>query len=170
MGYNKLHCENLTSLKRCNRIFNITALFYVIFCGLYAVDAIFMIIISIGNSIWSFFIDGIVFKAAILASGYYGCYAKKNLYTILAPGIFIINQIAFSDMPLNGIFFPFSLILSVLTVFASNKYHILEQAEGFPYFNERIDEQNDSFNNPRDVYKEQYENTVKNSMDKMDEI
>lgn len=170
MGYNKQHCENLASLKRCNRIFGITGTFYLIFCGLYAIDAIFMIVISVGGVIWRYFFDGVVFKAAILASGYYGCYTKNNFYTILTPFLCILNSIIFLDMPLNTPLVSASIILAVLTVFANNKYKILEQCEGFPYFNERIDAQNELFENPKDIYKEQYENIVKNSSDKMDEL
>jgi len=167
MGYNKLHCENLASLKRCNMLFNINAIFYIIFCGLYIIKSLIMLITCIDGSELIYLFDGIIFKVLILACGYYGCYAKNNFYTLLTPGLCVINMIAFAEIQLNIVLLSISLSLSIVVIFASKKYKILEQTEGFPYFNERIDAQNELFNNPKDVYKEQYENIIKNSSDKM---
>ncbi len=76
--------------------------------------------------------------------------------------------------PIISPFSGLSVIELVLLTITNKKYHYLEECEGFPEFNERVDVQNEAFNSQRDTYAEEYEKLkekrASRSTDYMDDI
>lgn len=162
------YSKNLASLKRCNRIYNI--MFWVYFMSSIppaGIRFVYGLIENIASTDGKPFIHA---GAVISILLYFACglmciHVKENKYLIfLLPLTFITSFI-----------FPIHIIVTIISFLilpATNRnYHYLEQQEGFPYFNERFEENKNSLteyetNNPYQQNIDRY----KNSSGKMDEI
>lgn len=154
--YNQSYLQNKASLRRCERVYNIVTLFYLVVNAVYILSHLYLALITPNGDTMHYFLDGVVLKIPFLAFGFLGCYLKKNLYAILAPVIIGINALMVL-ITINEILSAISITAAVLTCLANRKYHELEQCEGFPHFNEHFTEVNDVRIENRDIYKEQLE-------------
>lgn len=169
MQYNKTYLDNKKKLKICNYVYNFFSFIYMFICIPCTFIGIYFILITVSNDELSYFFDFFLLKAVFLAFAVYGLYKKNNLYCFLSTSIMILNIIFFQSY-VNNILLPLSVLGTALAVLSNKQYHILEQEDGFPYFNERVDKQNEDFRGGTDVYQERYEEIVKNSSNQMDDI
>lgn len=162
------YSKNLSVLKKCNRIYNVLFWVYLMSC---VPPAVLIFIYGIIETISSkeadpfFHIGVIVTMLAYFACGLMCIYRKENKYIIFLIPITLIT-ILFS--PVHMVI----TIISALILPVSHKnYRYLEKQEGFPYFNERFEENKNKLseyenNNPYQHNLDRY----KNSSGKMDEI
>ena len=124
---------------------------------MYAIAAVYLMLISMNGDILYLLFAGPVSKSALLVCGYLGAYKKNEMFAAAAPCIMIISLfipeffhsignyfdlfmgIVISDFSIDGIYLIASVIMAVITVVTNRKYRYLEQQEGFPYFNERFE-------------------------------
>lgn len=176
MNYDPEYAKNHLMLKKCRRMCNIIAIAYFISCIPFAFISLYSMILTVDNNVLPFFLDA-VFKAATFIFGYLSIYSHKNLYGCYAAGIGILDIIvcgydnflqSFLIMvdDLNVVLLTVYIILSILTFSTNKKFIYLEQQEGFPYFNERFEDQKSAKN--IDVYAERYEKIKKASSGKID--
>lgn len=158
--------KNRVSFKRCQRCYNIIAIFYMAafggmaFCEVYTGFA--------GGSAAS--LIGSLFSAATLVAGFCGVYVHKNIPAIVAPFLASVNSFFFSIV---SFFIPVCILCSVVNILANRKYRWLEQQDGFPYFNVRFkDQEIDSTQwNIKDPYTQSYEEIKKQDNNgQMDEL
>lgn len=169
--YNQTYSINKTALNRCNKIYGIVFLAYAICCGLYMFTSVYLMILMPGSYAFSFFIDGVIFKALIFTAGTLGSYKKHDIFACVAPVFAVTNYIC-SAAPFNPVFIPVSVIAAVLNILANKKYRVLEQCDGFPYFNERFESQKEISEKYKDkeVFRDEYEQLRKSSSSTMDDI
>ena len=149
--------RNKASLRKVNRFFNVASIIYAVTCLVYAGISVFMIILFVSGGFldtFIMFIDGVVLKAAVLYFGYQSCYKHDNRFTFLP---LIIQTVDFSIVTAAAtvgicdfmgsfavlydlIFLALYAFLSILIVPYNKEYQYLESQEGFPYFNERAEE------------------------------
>jgi hypothetical protein len=83
-----------------------------------------------------------LFLRVLLIIGAYFAYHKRNMKVCFAmPFVFFIT--ATSDV-FSAFIGAFGGIVSIICIFAVKKYKELEAMEGFPYFNERFSEREDT--------------------------
>lgn len=168
MELEKEYSKNRLSIKRCNRCYNIIAIFYILVFG----ARTFLDIYScfLGASLLMLLIAFTSF--ATLATGFCGVYLHKNIYPIVAPLIGSLRD-TFAGSVLDLVI-PLCILCSVVNIIVNKKYHWLEQQDGFPYFNERfrVQEIDNSQWNIKDPYTQNYEELKKqdNNNGQMDEL
>lgn len=148
--------KNRISFKRCQRCYNIIAIFYmaafggIVFCELYSGVA--------GGSSAS--LIGFLISAATLAAGFGGVYIHRDILTIVAPFLASVNSFFFSIV---SFFIPVCILCSVVNILTNRKYRWLEQQDGFPYFNVRFKNQeiDSSQWNIKDPYTQSFEKLKK---------
>ncbi len=153
--YNLSYLKNKASLKRCESLYGIVTLFYLIVGFGYIFSNLYIALITPVDTYYYFF-NGVVFKLPFLAFGFLGCYLKRNMYAVLATFTIGVNSLIFTTGD-NELVAVVSVIATILTCLTNKKYHELEQCEGFPYFNERFTEVNDARLENKDIYREQLE-------------
>lgn len=170
MKSNDEMARNSAILKRCNKTYNIIVTIYAVMCAFYAGIALFMMLLGKTMSPLITFLDGVIFKGALFFCGFMACYKHETKFVLFAVVIALIN-IFLSDN-INGLIFAVSVILSLATASANKEYNFLEKQYGFPYFNERFEEQNlDSRQREiKDEFQQNYERLMKNSSSEMDDI
>lgn len=181
MNYNSEYAQNRFMLKKCQKIYNFTAIAYGIICLPMAFCCLYLMILTVSNDVLLLFLAA-VFKLATFFAGYNGCYQHENKFAYYAVGIGgfdfcisgLVNDSQQSVMlfinSLNFLFIFVYVVLCALTVYNNKNYAYLEQQEGFPQFSERFEEQKAM--KDRDVYAERYEEIKKASSGKsnMDEL
>lgn len=177
--------HNATLMKRCRRIYNTVSIIYAGICIPYALSQLFMLILSVSCDQLYLLFDGVIFKSALLFFGYMGCYTKKTKYALFAVGVITfnilinaaVNMASYFDylvgafLDVNSLIFAAVIALAFITALTNRKYHYLEEQFGFPYFNERIEENNlDRIQNSiKSEYQQKYEYlTRKNPHDMQD--
>lgn len=162
--------RNRTLLKKCNGAYNTVTTIYAVICGFYAGAILFGMFLGTVSSQLLAFLDGVVFKGALFFCGFMACYKHDTKFTLFAMVIALINT--FLNDCINSFICIITIILSVVTAAANKKYHYLENQFGFPYFNERFEEQNlDTRQREiKDEYQQNYERLMKNSSSDMTDI
>lgn len=164
--------ENLLALKKCERIYSFIFWVYALACIPYACALLIysflesLILENIMESVRNF-----LFALAVFASGFISIYKKELKFTWLPVMIAFIAELATNFHDIFTLFLGISLVSSLLLAFVHKKYQWLEQQKGFPYFNERFEEQKDAIAE-RKIHTPYQENIerYKNSSGKMDEI
>lgn len=170
MKSNDEMAHNSRLLKQCNGTYNTVTTIYAVICGFYAGIALFGMFLGTVNSQFLAFLDGVVFKGALFFCGFMACYKHNTKFTLFAIVIAMIN--VFLNDCINSPVLIITIILSVVTATANKKYHYLENQFGFPYFNERFEEQNFDIRQReiKDEYQQNYERLMKNSSSDMTDI
>lgn len=173
MKTNYEFAHNKMIMKRCNKAYNIIVTIYAGVCLFYAGVAVFQILLGATQSAFITFLkflDGIVFKGALFFCGFMACYKHNTKFTLFAIIIAVIN--IFIADGLNELIFAMTVILSLATVLYNKEYHYLENQFGFPYFNERFEEQNIDTRQReiKDEYQQNYERYMKTSSSDMSDI
>lgn len=170
MKTNDEFAHNKMIMKRCNKAYNIIVTIYAGVCLFYAGVAVFQILLGATQSAFITFLDGIIFKGALFFCGFMACYKHNTKFTLFAMIIAVIN--IFIADGLNELIFAMTVILSLATVLYNKEYHYLENQFGFPYFNERFEEQNIDTRQReiKDEYQQNYERYVQNSSSDMSDI
>lgn len=173
MKTNDEFAHNKMIMKRCNKAYNIIVTIYAGVCLFYAGVAVFQILLGATQSAFITFLkflDGIVFKGALFFCGFMACYKHNTKFTLFAIIIAVIN--IFIADGLNELIFAMTVILSLATVLYNKEYHYLENQFGFPYFNERFEEQNIDTRQReiKDEYQQNYERYMKTSSSDMSDI
>ena len=161
------YMNNKKIMKHCSIIYNIIGYYYIFVYGFTVLGGLILFWLIDGN-VLAFFFDAILCKGIILAGGLYSAYKKDNIL-VLIPTVLIVLDTAFGIAVLNSILLTLTIIASLLNIIANYHYHKLENCEGFPYFSERFDDQDDKYKNKIDVYEENFKRITENSSDKMDE-
>lgn len=153
--------SNAVLLKKCKKIHDRVGMIYIVGCILYIFAATFLMILTVAGDVWFLFLDGFVFKGLLMYCGYTGVYKRSDLHALAAPLVALVNLplpafvngTNYMDIFLGGVMEGFgmasivltiSVILALLTLKANRDYRYLEEQEGFPYFNERVNEQNNA--------------------------
>ncbi len=172
---------NYGALKQCKKIYNIISIFYALFCIVYACES-FNALMSPDMPLIPLLLDGIIFKAAILVFGYGSCYKHKSIFSVftiilslcsIIMAAFDSGSILITGFPALYFLLLFLCIFAgVVIIFTNKKYNYLEEQPGFPYFNERYEEQ--KFNsvqaNIKSEFQQNYEKHMKTSSEKMEEL
>ncbi|MBQ9956220.1 MAG: hypothetical protein IJO99_01470 [Ruminococcus sp.] len=156
MQYNVTYTKNLSLLNRCRKIYTVVFYAYAFICVPWVLGSLWGIIFTTGHNELYYFIDGIVIKLAVFFCGLMGCYKHDNLFALLAVGIQMIS-VVISGSVISGIILTVFIVACVINILTNGKYNWLEQQDGFPYFNERIEQTNENFRSGKDIYKEQYD-------------
>lgn len=134
---------NNSRMKRNEKLSSIIMETYILTCGSY-------IIIMIGIMLLTLFkvdvpggLIGIMFKVIILGFGFAGVYCRKTMYAFGAPGAALLNFILLYDITTVP-YLLLSVLLMLLTLLVNSVYNELSLLPGFPYFNERVNEQNNA--------------------------
>ena len=126
--------------------------------------------------------DSVFFKAILLVCGFLSCYKHENKFSLFAFLIQLINTLIGSDkstfldsffhIEINTCLLSTVVILSCFTGYANKQYQYLENQFGFPYFNERFEEQNLDRRQTeiKSEFQQNYERYKKNSSDNMEDI
>ena len=160
--------KNRLSIKRCNRLYNLIAIYYILVFG----AKTFLDIYScfLGASVFMILFAFISFAA--LAAGFCGVYLHKDIFSIAAPVIAAVHDGFVGSV--FDILMTICVVCSVVNVIVNRKYRWLEQQDGFPYFNVRFREQkiDSSQWNIKDPYVQNYEEITKkdNNNGQMDEL
>ena len=153
--------SNAVLLKKCKKIHDRVGMIYIVGCILYIFAATFLMILTVAGDVWFLFLDGFVFKGLLMYCGYTGVYKRSDFHALAAPLVALVNLplpafvngTNYMDIFLGGVMEGFgmasivltiSVILALLTLKANLDYRYLEEQEGFPYFNERVNEQNNA--------------------------
>ncbi len=154
-------------------MFNFIAIAYFFTSVPLAFTSLYLMLLTISGDVIIFFLDAI-FKLLIFAFGYTSCYIHNNKFSCYAVGVggidlilckfinvhlSILNSFAYTLLITN-------IILCLLTLRLNKIYNYLEQQEGFPYFNERVEDQKAM--QDRDIYLERYNEIKKASSGKSD--
>ena len=181
-------CRN--AMSKCKKTYNICAFLFFIPFIVMIILALFLILSM--PCVTQYFID-LIFKCIIFFYGYYKGFSEKNCrccyIALVVIGISTVVQQVFSFYPetvtnsaksvlmtFSNIFGIYDLINSIamaITIFivslVNNVYHKLEACEGFPYFNERFEEEKKEAK--KDKYQEYWDELKsKNKGSEMDEI
>lgn len=188
--------SNFTSyhalMNKCNKIFSIIPLVYVGICAFYL---IFNFTWMIAYSLDSLFvcIDGLIIAPSVCFLGFHGAYKKHDLSVVTAPVVLLLNLgvllygskhltgKVFSVVKLNvsmisfyvcAIVFIASCVMAYLNMKANIKYRFLEKQVGFPFFNERAEEQrvNKIRREIKDPFQDEYERHIRTASSEMDSI
>lgn len=168
----KKFSENALLLKKCEKIYTLLFWVYALLCIPYACGVlVYACIKGIIVTDISCLIRGSLLVLAIFCAGLVSIYKKELKFTWIPVAVAFISAFLNSFNDTFVIFFGLSVVSSFLLTFTHKKYRFLENQDGFPYFNERFEEQKNSLknyinNNPYQQNIEKY----KNSSGKMDEI
>ena len=158
--------KNRIAFKRCQRYYNIIAIFYIAAFGSMALFEIYSGVV--GGSVAS--LIGFLISAATLAAGFGGVYIHRDILAIAAPFLASVNAFFLS---IASFFIPVCILCTIVNLLTNSKYRWLEQQDGFPYFNVRYRDQeiDKSQWNIKDPYTQSYEELKKqNNNSQMDEL
>ncbi|MDE6677869.1 MAG: hypothetical protein K2K02_02410 [Ruminococcus sp.] len=180
------YAKNLTMLKKCQKIYNIIFWIYVVSSvPLIGITIIYgtLSLASVSNNIKDY-VGTLILLLAFLATGILSVYKKETKFTYLpvpvslllkTMSIFFSSEMYFLNVitldSLESLHIIVAVVCSAVITVTNKKYHWLEQQDGFPYFNERFEENKNKIseqekNSPYQYYIDRY----KNSSGKMDEI
>lgn len=160
------YAQNLTKMRKCNKIYNIVSIIYIVLFGFLTVDALVGSVFVAGG--FSMFAFSLV-CAAVLALGFLAAYKKNNLFALIAPLLVLITAvIGFAPLALV----PIPAVLSGLTYLANKDYEELSHQEGFPMFSYHLKEHDEKKKQDeiKTEYEAQYENYVSQSSNDMEEL
>ena len=171
-------------LKKCNKLYGIITAVYIISCGAYILASLYFILLPFDLSPLYLFLNGPVFKGAVLVLGFLGAYKKKDLFAGAAPLIMFFDMIIFWNadnqfdgfwgavlgIKINAVFFTATVALAVLNVIVNAKYRYLEQQEGFPQFSEVFEQQKKGKPEYGLTFEERAEQLRKTARSDMEEI
>ena len=155
------------SYKRCQKCYNIIAIFYVVIFGMIVFAELYLGFL--GGSFYTAL--GAFISGAVLVAGFCGAYLHRNIFAVAAPILAVFNS---TIVPFIAFMAPICVLCTVLNVIANKKYNWLEQQDGFPYFNVRyrVQEIDNSQWNIKDPFTQKYEQIKKqdNNNGQMDEL
>ena len=165
--------ENFSALKKCEKIYSIIFWIYALSCIPYAcailIYAFLESLIFLGNILT--LIRNFILTLMFFSAGLISVYKKDLKFTWIPVIIAIFSAIISNFNDIFSFFLGISLISSLLLTIIHKKYRWLENQDGFPYFNERFEEQKNNL--AEDKSNKQYQKNIeiyKNSSGKMDEI
>lgn len=170
MQYNSSYSKNISKLKNCQRWYKSIFAFYALICVPNIAWSLIMIVISPYHDELNLLLDGVIFKLLIFTVATMGVYKNNNLYAIAASSLLIVNIVLFNYSTLDIVYIVISVAATIINCIVNKKYKILEQCEGFPYFNERFEEYKEIREKNIDTFKESYDALKKTQSDTMDDI
>ena len=164
-------------LKTCETVYKtifILNLAYVIMFAVYTLLELIVFMLARKNPLGLFF-DGIILHGLYLFLSLNGGYKKDIKYSVFASIIMAISYLIPSGSAMDEFDLMFAIesaLFIIPTALANKKYKWLEQQEGFPYFNERFEEQKNKLKeyNEKNPYEERMKQIQQNSSGKMDEL
>ena len=164
--------ENALSLKKCQKIYSILFWIYALLCIPYACGVlVYAFIKGIIVTDISYLVRGSLLVLAIFCAGLVSIYKKELKFTWIPVVVSFISTLLNDSSETFLIFFGLTVVSSFLLTFTHKKYRFLETQDGFPYFNERFEEQKNALNNyiNNNPYQQNIEK-YRNSSGKMDDI
>ncbi|MCM1133507.1 MAG: hypothetical protein NC340_08555 [Ruminococcus flavefaciens] len=170
MKSNDEMARNSASVRRCDKAYNFIVTIYALMCAFYAGVTVFQILLGTSASPLISALDGIIFKSALFFCGLMSCYKHDTKFVLSAVAVSGINLLLKDNI--NSIIFPAVILLSIATASVNKQYKWLENQFGFPYFNERFEEQNLDRRQReiKDEYQQNYERLLKASSADMNGI
>lgn len=177
--------KNRKTLRRCERVYKI--IFTVYFATCVPVSLITLIygsmaLATVSSDIFRFTAT-MILSLALFGTGLLSVYKKEKKFTYLPiPVAVLLSAVnSFDEMDFLNILSLYSLgstyifiavASSVILTFTHRNYRYLEQQDGFPYFNERFEENKNSLNdyNNNNPYQQTMNRYKKSSSEKMDDI
>lgn len=154
--------RNYCALGRCKKICVGLLIAYLLLFGL-----------NIGGLI------SIIILGAALAVEYYGIYAHKDFPAIIGPAVWMVFSFASGGLTFRGAFVGMTILQLIVAaatipvcIINNRKYRWLEEQPGYPYFNQRFEEQKmDSLRHEiKPDYVTKYENMRKTETSEMEDF
>lgn len=180
------YLKNLKELRRCERIYKIIFIVYFVSCVPLTFTTLIYGTLALASSTSGNvfgFASTMILSLALFATGLLSIYRKENKFTYLpiAVATLLVFLNSFEDMfflqiltlySMGYIHLVIAIASSIILTFTHKKYHYLEQQDGFPYFNERFEENKNSIDNynNNNPYQQAMERYKKSSTGKMDDI
>lgn len=176
--------KNNTSLANLNALNNLKTIDTIIVIAIFVLNSVPLVYSFIALFVPTFdviaiLIDGIILKIAHIAAAYIGIYKRSFIVTAAAPLIptFCILVFSFSGYEctvhdMNIMIAPIAVCIMIASLYSNHKYAYLEQQEGFPYFNERFENQKSETIkfNEKNPYSAMSEERKKNESDHMEDL
>ncbi len=162
--------KNRKMLRRCERIYKFIFLAYFISCVPPALISLIygtLYSASVDDNSTIFFAATMILLLVIFATGYFSVYKKELKFTYMS----LLFAITLSLVNIIGVIhILIGVISAILLKFTNKSYQYLEQQDGFPYFNERFEENKNNLNeyinnNPYQQTMERYKNASSGKMD-----
>ena len=170
--------KNLNLLKRL-RIIDTVIVIVIFALNLIPLVYSFIALFVPTFDVLAIFIDGIILKIAYIAAAYIGIYKRSTVMTVSAPLIptFCLLIFSFSGYEctvhdMNIMIAPIAVCIMIASFYSNHKYAFLEQQDGFPYFNERFENQKSEVQkfNEKNPYTAMSEERKKTECDHMDDL
>lgn len=170
-------------LKKCKKIYNIIMTACALICIVYSVSQFFMVILTSKMNLF-LTLDCLIFKPAEFVFLFLCCYKHKTVYGYCAAILQFIDAIllfngktyfvnkTISHFPINLMILLILIAVAVILTFVNRTYIFLEQQAGFPYFDEKFEDQKfDAVrNNIKNDYQTKMEEYQKNAPEDMAEL
>ena len=176
--------KSYTNLDNLNALKNLKIIDTIIVIVIFALNSIPLVYSFIALFVPTFdvlaiLLDGIILKIAYIAAAYIGIYRRSFVMTAAAPLIptFCILVFSFSGYEctvhdMNIMIAPIAVCIMIASFYSNRKYAFLEQQDGFPYFNERFENQKSDAArfNEKNPYTAMSEERKKNESDHMEDL
>lgn len=182
--------KNRAALKKCEKFYNVAPIIYIVM-GIFYLGFSFLVMISCSNEALISLFDGILISPLLCFLGLNGCYKKHDLSALGVPvmlganclllyvlskkitgttyfGVAKFNLATFS-MVVCLVMFAVSIPIGARNLKMNKIYHFLEVQVGFPYFNERAEQQRvDTIQRGiKDNFQKEYERRMRTATDSM---
>lgn len=181
--------KNAESLRKCNKTFNIIPIIYAVICLLFLLVSACSLITVNYSAIFTF-LDALIFSPVVFYLGLRGSYHKHDLAALSAPILTLLNSFILkygadrkmtfkygspaANVPGFCLYiciaiFIISAVLAFINIKANNSFRYLEKQVGFPYFNERTEEQRVEKirRDIKDPFQREYENRMRTATSEM---
>lgn len=184
--------KNAETLRKYNKTFNIIPVIYAAICLVFLlVSAICLIAVNY-SAIFTF-IDGVIFSPVVFYLGFRGAYHKHDLAALSAPIIALLNAFVLkygadqkmtykhgspaANIPAFCFYICIAILiisafLAFINIKANISFRYLEKQVGYPYFNERCEEQRVEKirREIKDPFQREYENRMRTATSEMSGI
>ena len=190
----KEFAHNLTLLNKCNKTYKRLIIAYLFSLTFFPLLSFFLMLGSVfaDDTIFLTFESLVVYSLAIYCA-WQAAYKKRDLFVLFTGGLVVLNQIILKIFKrfANGEYLKYfkfdsigytykihlGVLLIILIIVAINMktnhtFHELEEADGYPNFNERFFDQDMTSRQIRirDPYQEKFDNLKKTASDQMTEL
>ncbi|MBO4523985.1 MAG: hypothetical protein J5723_04795 [Ruminococcus sp.] len=186
--------HNLTLLNKCNKTYKRIIIAYLFSLTFFPLLSFFLMLGSVfaDDTIFLTFESFVVYSLAIYCA-WQAAYKKRDLFVLFTGGLAVLNQVILTIFKhyANGEYLKYfkfdsvgytnrihlAVLLIILIITAINMktniiFHKLEEADGYPHFNERFFDQDMTSRQIkiRDPYQEKLDNLKKTASDQMTEL
>lgn len=161
--------EYSASMAKCRKTYTIVPFVYIGMCLFYMMFSFTYLCL-----------DGSIISPIVCIFGFIGAYKKHDLSVLAAPALLLLNLVFKAISPNSPkisfyfclLLFISSCVLAYINMKTNIKYHYLEKQVGFPFFNERVEEQrvNKIRREIKDPFQDEYDRRMRTSSSEMGSI